>query len=126
MECFTLFRKHLAMEGIIPQQSPQNSHFVNFHLKNLTVITFANLIAITTAKLISAASTFEEYADSVYRLIYIFGFNLFYAYIVWEAPKLFGFIESLEHIINKSKQRSNVPLDFKHIPFQLSFCRENF
>lgn len=101
MESFVLFRNYLAMGGIHLQPSPQNSH--RFNVKNFTVIFFATIGGILINKLTNEAKSFEEYADIVYRGIFVYMLVTIYAYIVWKAQILSGFVYRLEDGINKSK-----------------------
>lgn len=101
MESFTLFRAHLAMSGIDLQQTSQNSH--SFNLKNLTVLTSVSAYLLSIVKLLDDIKTFEEYAAIVYRVIFSQLFLIFYIHIVWKTPELFGFLNCLEQIIEKSK-----------------------
>lgn len=98
MESLIFFRKHLAMNGIILQQSSKK-----FHLKNLTVIILCFLYGISLAKLLDEVNNFDEYVDIVNRMITTYLFNLYYMHIVWKTPQLYGFIDNLENCIRKSK-----------------------
>lgn len=101
MESFALFRKHLAMNGIIlSQQSPRHLH--SFNLKNSTIIILASLLGISVAKLSDAANTFEEYTDIIYRVASVMIFIIFYVNFVWNTPELVRFVDRLENSINKS------------------------
>lgn len=101
MECFTLFRSHLTMSGIVDEQQIRQPFKFNF--KNVTIIIFNCLYGITTIKLLDDSNTFEEYADYIYQLLCIIGFAMFYSYVVWNAPELFGLTKTTEDMINKSK-----------------------
>lgn len=101
MESFTLFRSHLAMGGIIKQQSPLNSHPFNF--KNSIVIICGSLGGISLIKLMDEAQTFEEYANIVYEAVFAIGFTASYIKIVWDTPELYRIVDNLENTITKSK-----------------------
>lgn len=103
MESFTLFRKHLAMNGIILQRLPKNSN--PFNLNNSAVIVLASLLGFSLTKLLDDASTFEDYTNIIYRMFIVIIFTIFYTNFVWKAPILFGLVSRLEAIINKSKWR---------------------
>lgn len=100
LEIFVIFRKHLAMCGII---EPLNSHSLNFNFKNFTIIFFSILLSISTFKFLNEANTFEEYTDGAATLIYTTVFIIFYLIVVWRTSILFGSLNKLEIIINKSK-----------------------
>lgn len=98
MESFALFRKHLAMSGIILQQAPHSLH--SFNLKNSTVIVLASLLGISVAKQLDEANTFEEYIDVVYRVASVVMFILFYVNNVWKTPEMIRFVDRIEDSIN--------------------------
>lgn len=102
MECFTLFRAHLAKCGIIKHQLPQHLRRCNFNSKNSTVLCFASLVVISSTKLLNEANNFEERADSIIKLGFEAVFIVFYAYLVWKSPELFEFIVCLDDMIGKS------------------------
>lgn len=95
MECFTLFRKHLAMSGINLKQSPKNS----------IVLVSVSLYLIAIVKLLDEAKTFDEYTNIIYRLFFVYLLFLFYLIVTWKTPQLYRFVNSLEYRINKSKKR---------------------
>lgn len=55
------------------------------------------------SKTLEDAQTLEEYAEIVYRMVYMYMATVLYANIVWKAPELFRFVNSLEDSITKRK-----------------------
>lgn len=105
MESFTLFRKLLAISGIIEQKTPSHLHRYNstrFNLKNSTIIIFGNLYVISLTKLLDEVSTFEEYMSIIYLVLSSFVLIVSYTIIVFKTPELFGLVKSFEDIIAKS------------------------
>lgn len=101
MDFFALFRKYIAMNGIILQPSPNS--FLQLNFKSSTILIFAILHLIAQAKRLDDANTFEEYTDIVYKVLFLAVFIIFYVYAVWRTPTIFGFINSLDDRIRKSK-----------------------
>lgn len=105
MEYYTLIQKHLAMTGIILQPSPNP---FNLNLKNLAILIFAILHLVAQAKRFDEANIFEEYTDIVHKVIFLAIFVIFYAFVVWKTPELFGFVKTLDDRIRKSECHSKV------------------
>lgn len=105
MESFSVFRKHLAMSGIIAQPSLLNLYLpsLKFNLKNLAVILFASFYGSSLTKFLNEANTFDEYTDLIYKLSSVIVFTLSYIIIIWETSELLGFVNDLEVAIAKSK-----------------------
>lgn len=102
MESFTIFRKYLAMIGIVPEQSPKN-----LLLKNSTIIILGILYGVSLGKLLNEANTFEEYADFFNRMIVTYLFCVSYTImVVWKSTELFRLVNNLESSITKSKSHS--------------------
>lgn len=56
-------------------------------------------------KVLNDAQIFEEYADIIYRMVYMYIATVLYANIVSETPELFKFVNSLQDSITKRKFR---------------------
>lgn len=98
MESFAVFRRHLAMSGIILQQQ---SHPFNF--KNSAILILLGVNIILLCKQLEESESFEEYADLVYRTLFMFSFEIIFLTFVIKSLELFEFIDHLEHTINHSK-----------------------
>lgn len=98
MESFASIRKHLAMSGIVSQQSAHNLQ--PFNLKNSATIIVCGLCGVSVAKELDDAKTFEEYTNTFYVAIFAFIITIFSVHMVWMSPKLFKFLNFLEEIIN--------------------------
>lgn len=101
MECFKLFREHLAAVGIIEPKSSLSAR--RFHFKNSTITLISFLSGVQMSKTLEDAHTLEEYAEIVYRMVYMYMATVLYANIVWKTPELFRFVNSLEDSITKRK-----------------------
>lgn len=101
MESFTLYRKYFAMIGINLRRSPANSRRFNF--RNLSVIVWSSLGGISINKVSSQTSTFEEYTELVYRVMFAYFYTTCYVYIVWKTNELSELVCSLEDRIHTSE-----------------------
>lgn len=112
MESFVVLRNHLAMIGIVEQQSHRKS----------VVIALCSIYLIAVAKLSGEAETFDAYTKIIYRVVFVCSMCLFYLIIVWKTPEFFGLIKTLEHTVDKRK-----PKHTHSIPkFQLQTRRVHF
>lgn len=101
MESFTLFRKHLAMNGIVLQKSSQKLH--SFNVKNSIVLIVNTVVATFLYMQLNEINTFEDYTDTVYKVIFMCTIILLYFNIIWKTSKLFRLIDSLEICVKNSK-----------------------
>lgn len=115
MESFTLFRQHLAKSGIILQQ---HSHPFNF--KNVTILTLLGVNMVLLYKQLEESEAFEEYADIVYRLLFMFSFDVIFLTFVIKSLELFKFIGDLEDTINHRKCKTILKFPKHSIRFQAS------
>lgn len=100
MESFALFREHLATSGIIEQKPPFSSRRFNF--RNLAVIVWTSLCGMATLKLSNEATTLVDYVNIAHVVVFVCLFTSIYAHIVWNTQQLYGVVNSLEDMINKS------------------------
>lgn len=98
MESFVVFRKHLAMSGIIEQNSKKKSR----------VIALSCLYLIAVSKLLGEAKTFDEYTNVIYRVVFVCFMSLFYLIVVWKSPEFDRLIETLEDAVNKRKHQHKI------------------
>lgn len=54
-------------------------------------------------KQLKESESFEEYADIVYRLLFMFSFDIIFFIFVIKSVELFTFIDNLEDTISRSK-----------------------
>lgn len=113
MESFTLFRKHLAMSGIVQQQSSQKSH--SFNVKNSIVLILATIDGILLYNQLHVTNTFEDYTDTVYKVIFMCTIVTMYFITIWRSSKLFRFIDCLENGVNNSEQHSKEQVTYPEV-----------
>lgn len=101
MESFVVFRKHLAMSGIIEQKSKKKSR----------VIALSCLYLIAVSKLLGEAKTFDEYTNVIYRVVFVCFMSLFYLIVVWKSPEFDRLIETLEDAVNKRKHQHKISVE---------------
>lgn len=122
MESFTLFRAHLETCGIALQRATQNSFIFNFNSKNSAVMVLTIFGGIATNKLVDDAKTFDEYADILYRTMFLYIISVFYAYIICKTPELFEFVNKLESSVGRSKySRPLYWSELEQLAFNLPF-----
>lgn len=63
---------------------------------------------IATNKLVDDAKTFDEYADILYRTMFLYIISVFYAYIICKTPELFEFVNKLESSVGRSKYSTSL------------------
>lgn len=66
---------------------------------------------IATNKLVDDAKTFDEYADILYRTMFLYIISVFYAYIICKTPELFEFVNKLESSVGRSKYIRDLSID---------------
>lgn len=97
MESFTLFRQHLIMSGINVQQLHP------FNRRNFTVLFVLGINSIFLTKQLDKSESFDEYADTFYRVCFTYSTSTIFLTIVIKSTQLFKFIDSLEKTIDRSK-----------------------
>lgn len=96
MESLKLFRKHLVMCGIHPQNYP-------FNAKNLSVLIVIGVVVMSYVKQLNETETFEQYAYIVYSMVSAFFFSGFFLSIIFKTSELFRLIDDIDEIVNDSK-----------------------
>lgn len=107
MKILTSTQKHLALLGIIPTQSVQSN------LRNVFVhATFGVSALFSCMFFIYKAETFVDISTSIYTTSSMFINEAYFAVFVWEMPKIFELIETLENHMQKSKFALIIPFSF--------------
>lgn len=101
MESFAICRKYLAICGIIEPPPSLILHLFNWKTSILLASVIVHLIS--QAKLLDEANSFEEYTDTIHMVFLECVVIALFTYIVWNAPVLFGLVNSLEINANMSK-----------------------
>ena len=100
MECFTLFRAHLAMSGIcIEKPAPKYP----FNRKNSIILLTMSLDIIFLIKFLDEVNTFEKYTDILYEIMVMISLAMIFLKIVCNASELFELVDNLEDNVQQSE-----------------------
>lgn len=118
MKIFKSVRRDLAFFGINANQS--RPHKSPFNTKNQIAMSVFCLFLFSNCVHITYASSFEEYINCIYIVTALAGTVLCFATLMWESAKWFEFIESVEHIFNKSECYKSKPIKLFRIAINKS------